>query len=89
MSIKAQGVDWLPIPDSQSSEIAEVVQTIHDTEQGQYQLKQIFSEADQSGDGQGELLKEIWDRDVLDMNQFSKHQKNNGRLCHVEDLFRG
>lgn len=68
------------MPDSQSSEIAEVVRTIHNTEQGQNLLQQIFSEADQSGEGRGELLKEIWDRDVSDVNQFSQDQKNNGML---------
>lgn len=88
VSIKAQGVDRLSIPDSQGGEIAEVVRTIHDTEQGQYQLKQIFSEADQSGGGRGELLKEIWDRDVSDMTQFSQDQKNNGGLCHTEYIFK-
>ena len=60
--------------------IAEVVRTIHNTEQGQSQLQNIFSEADQSGEGRGELLKEIWDRDVSDVNQFSQDQKNNGTL---------
>ena len=38
----------------------------------------IFSEADQFGEGHGELLKEIWDRDVADMEQFFKDQKTNG-----------
>ena len=74
-SKKAQEVDRLSMPDSQSSVIAEVVQTIHNTEQGQNLLQQIFSQADQSSEGQGELLKEIWDRDVSDINQFSWDQK--------------
>ena len=79
-SKKAEAVDRLSIPDSQSTEIADVVRTIHNTEQGQSQLQNIFSEADQSGEGRGELLKEIWDRDVSDVNQFSQDQKNNGTL---------
>ena len=58
---EAQEVDQLSMSDSQSSEIAEAVQTTHNTKQGQHQLQQIFSEADQSGEGRGELLK---DRDV-------------------------
>ena len=67
---KAQEVDRLSIPESQSSEIAEIVWTIQNSEQGQNQLQEIFSEADQSGDGRGEILKEIWDQDVSDVNQF-------------------
>jgi hypothetical protein len=74
-SKKAEEVDRLSMPDSQSTEIAEVVRTIHNTEQGQSQLQQIFSEADRSGEGRGDLLKEIWDRDVSDVNQFSQDKK--------------
>ena len=77
---KAQEVDRLSMPESQSSEIAEIVQTIQNTEQGQNQLQEIFSEADQSGDGRGEMLKEIWDRHASDVNQFYRDQKNNGML---------
>ena len=44
------------------------------TEQGQHQLQQIFSEADQSGEARGELLK---DRNMSDIIQ---DQKNNSML---------
>ena len=77
---KSTLVDRQSMPDAQSSEIAEVVRTIQHTEQGQQQLQEIFSEADQSGEGHGELLKEIWDRDVTDMERFFKDQKSNGEL---------
>ena len=43
---KASKKAQVSMPDSQSSEIAEVVGTIHNTEQGQNPLQQIFSEAD-------------------------------------------
>ena len=39
---KAQEVDWLSLPESQSSEIAEIVRTIQNSEQGQNQLQGIF-----------------------------------------------
>ena len=55
-SKKAEAVDRLSMPESQSAEIAEIVRTIR------------------------ELLKEIWDRDVSDVDQFSQDQKNNGTL---------
>ena len=55
---ETQEVDQLSMPNSQSSEIAEAVQTTtHNTKQGQHQLQQIFSEADQSGEGRGRVIE--------------------------------
>lgn len=80
-SEKVNLVDRHSLPTEQSDEICEMVSTIQQNEEGQHQLQQIFTEADQSGEGRGELLKEIWDRDVADMEQFFQDQKSNG-ICN-------
>ena len=79
-SEKAKMIDGQSLPNVQSDKICEVVHTIQQTKQGQHHLQQIFAETDQSGEGRGELLKEIWDRDVADMEQFFKDQKTNSML---------
>ena len=48
------------------------------SQDGNEKLSEIFSEADSMKNGLGQVLKEIWDNDCTDWNQFKKDQEANG-----------
>ena len=83
LSQKAQAIDRACISEAQGAEVAEIIHTIHNSAEGQKQLQQIYSEADHSGDGRGAVLKQIWEEDVSDMQQFMKDQETNGLYMYV------
>ena len=83
LSQKAQAIDRACISEAQGAEVAEIIHTIHNSAEGQKQLQQIYSEADHSGDGRGAVLKQIWEEDVSDMQQFMKDQETNGMYMYV------
>ena len=83
LSQKAQAIDRACISEAQGAEVAEIIHTIYNSAEGQKQLQQIYSEADHSGDGRGAVLKQIWEEDVSDMQQFMKDQETNGMYMYV------
>ena len=87
LSHKAQAVDRACITKAQGAEVSEIIHTIHNCAEGQKQLQQIYSEADQTGDGRGAVLKQIWEEDVTDMQQFMKDQESNGTYMYTFYLF--
>ena len=83
LSHKAQAIDRACISEVQGAEVAEIIHTIHSCAEGQKQLQQIYAEADQTGDGRGAVLKQMWEEDVSDMEQFRKDQESNGKYMFV------
>ena len=56
LSQKVRAIDRACITEAQGAEVAEIMDTIHNCAEGQKQLQQIHSEADQTGDGHGTVL---------------------------------
>lgn len=71
-------IDRLSLTDEQNFEISELVQSIQCSSEGQNELQRIYSEAEQSGEGRGAILRALWENDTSDMNQFVLDQKSNG-----------
>ena len=76
-------IERMPLSDNQNKEISELVHSIHKLEDGQRELQRILSEAEEFGEGYGQMAKEIWEADMADVEQFFEDQKNNGRNKHV------
>ena len=70
-------IDRLSLTDEQNSEISELVQSIQCSSEGQNKLQSIYSEAEQSEEGCGAVLRALWENDASDMNQFVLDQKSN------------
>lgn len=71
-------IDRLSLTDEQNFEISELVQSIQRSSEGQNELQSIYSEAEQSGEGRGAVLRALWENDASEMNQFVLDQKSNG-----------
>ena len=63
----AKMIDRTPVNEVQNDEIANLVNSIHDSEEGQHELERIFNEADGTKEGRGQIAKEIWEADVADV----------------------
>ena len=59
----------------QDEELMKLVQTIDDT--GTEHLEAVFSEADQVTEGNGEELRQTWERDVSSRKEFFQDQLKN------------
>ena len=65
----------------QDEELTKLVQTIE--EKGKEHLEAVFSEADQTGEGSGDELRQAWVRDVSSRKEFFQDQLKNRKLvCH-------
>ena len=71
-------IERLIANEEQNKEIGELVDLICKSQDGNEELSEIFSEADSMKNGLGQVLKEIWDNDCTDWNQFKKDQEANG-----------
>ena len=71
----------LSLHEEQNEEMAELVETIHQSRTGQEELQKIYSEADASEDGSGELLKSTWEQDVSDAGRFFQDQSKTGMFA--------
>ena len=74
----SERVNRLSISDKQNSEIGQLISSICTSPHGTDSLHEIFAEADKVQHGLGETVKEIWEKDVNDWNQFVEDQENNG-----------
>ena len=78
------------INDKQNDELCELVKAIDSCDQGRQPLQGIFQEADEVGKGKGDLLKDIWERDISDMKGFNQDQQRNGRsIIIIQNLQNG
>ena len=50
----ADVIERVPVNDEQNDDIADLVHSIHSSEEGQRELEKIFAEADETGEGRGE-----------------------------------
>ena len=85
-------IERMPINDIQNDEIADLVHSINNSKEGQNELEKIFAEADKSGEGCGELTKQIWEADVDDVQKFLLDQRKNdmsvnSSSCHLRIQF--
>ena len=72
----------------QDDELTRLVQAIE--EKGKEHLESVFSEADQTGEGNGDELRRAWERDVSSRREFFQDQLKNRKLVvvsHVLVLF--
>ena len=76
-------IDRLSLTDEQNSEISELVKSIQSSSEGQTELQCIYSEAEQSGEGRGAILRALWDNDASDMNLFIADQQSNGNTIVI------
>ncbi len=67
-------------------EIGKLVDTIVSTREGQQRLAEVFSEADNVNGGMGNVLKEIWEDDNMEWNQFKIDQETNGKIKFIYNL---
>ena len=84
-------IERMPINDIQNDEIADLVHSVNSSKEGQNELEN-FAEADKSGEGRGELTKQIWEADVDDVQKFLLDQRKNGMSvysssCHLRIQF--
>ena len=63
-------IERLATNDVQNMEIRKLVDTIVNSQDGQQRLAEVFSEADHANKGMGNVLKEIWENDNFEWNQF-------------------
>ena len=66
---------------NQHDEVCQLVSAI--AERGKDDLEQIFHEAETANEGGGELLKQLWDRDIEDKKSFYEDQLKNSK-CLAE-----
>ena len=76
-------IERLSLTDEQNFEISELVQSIQCSSEGQ---RNIYSEAEQSGEGRGSILRALWENDFSNMSQFVLDQKSNGNNYHTISL---
>ena len=72
-------VERTQIDETQNAELLEFVGSLHTSDIGQSVLRDIYHEADESGDGRGDTLKKIWESDVSDLERFKSDQLNNSK----------
>ena len=63
------------------AEMMQLVMTIE--EKGREELEAIVAEAESAGEGNGEALREVWERDVHSRKQFFEDQLKNRKFTHV------
>ena len=78
-SVEKLELERVCMSDKQNDELCELVKAISSSDQGRQALQTIYHEADEAGSGKGDLLKDIWERDVADMEGFYQDQQRNGR----------
>ena len=59
----------------QDVELQQLVTAIN--QNGQSDLEAVFQEAETSGEGYGDTLRELWERDVVAQKQFFEDQLKN------------
>lgn len=64
----------LTVSDEQSKELAELIECISSSEEGQEAVKAVCNEADEQQPGSGVILKELWE---LEREAFFKDQRRN------------
>ena len=69
----------ITLNDEHSEEIAGLVSHINDSLDGKSQLEDIFSEADHSGQGRGDILRALWAQ-ASDRAAFFKDQRKNSKF---------
>ena len=79
-------IERLSLTDEQNFESSELVQSIQCSSEGQKELQSIYSEAEQSGEGHGSILRALWENNSSDMSQFVLDQKSNGNNYHTISL---
>ena len=68
--------------DDQTNEMSNLISTIDSSATGTAILQDIYKEAEQSGEGRGEVLKEIW-RESQDRALFFRDQKLNSKAFKI------
>lgn len=56
----ARMIERIAVSEKQNEELFELIQSIKKSENGQRALQSIYKEADSTGDGKGDILKNIW-----------------------------
>ena len=64
--------------DEQESEMTEVVRAIE--ERGDTELSTIIEEAELIQEGNGEMLRDVWEQDVASRSKFYEDQLKNSML---------
>ena len=69
----------IPLDESQNNELSSVISAINTSDMGTAALSSIYKEAEDSGEGRGEVLKEIWN-ESHDRAVFFQDQQRNSTL---------
>ena len=64
----------MTVSDEQSKELAELIECISSSEEGQEAVKAVCNEADEQQPGSGAILKELWE---LEREAFFEDQRRN------------
>ena len=75
-------ITGITVDDHQTDEMSNLITAIDSTTMGTAILKDIYKEAEESGEGRGEVLKEIW-RESQDRALFFRDQKCNSKLLQI------
>ena len=70
------------LDDHQTDEMSNLINAVDSSTMGTAILKDIYKEAEESGEGRGEVLKEIW-RESQDRALFFRDQKCNSKLLSI------
>ena len=78
-------VEQLSADEVQNEEIGKLVDSIVDSQDGHRQLVEIFTEADGVTAGLGDVIKEIWENDRNEWNQFKCDQETNKQVFIIPE----
>lgn len=56
----AKEIERMPVSEVQNEETSKLVYSVHKSEDGQRELQKILAEADESGEGCGQMVRDIW-----------------------------
>lgn len=72
----------LTLDDVHAEEMADIVSHINNNSSGKSHLNAIFKEADNTGEGNGEVLKAMWS-EASDRAAFYKDQSKNSKMLQL------
>ena len=67
----------VPLDDNQNKELSKLISSISNSDTGSAILQSIYNEAEDSGQGRGEVLREIWNESHDRASFFKDQQKNS------------
>ena len=76
----------VPLDDTQNNELSKPISSIGNSDTGSAILRSIYNEAEDSGQGRGEVLREIWNKSHDRASFFQDQQKKQYVLLFLQIL---